>query len=149
MEKNVFLLFSADSNSVNQIVRSKREASKKIPSFAHPKKMSQLIIRPAESIAIFSCKSLGNPIPNITWYKNDQQPNRSVREIRYHHWKMVLEDLTLEDTANYTCVVCNELGCINFTYTLHVLGKFFNIMLCIIYYSVGEKDLDLYAVRQF
>lgn len=36
---------------------------------------------------------------------------------------MALDELTKADNGNYTCVVCNELGCIEHTVVLHVQGK--------------------------
>lgn len=37
---------------------------------------------------------------------------------------MALEELTKTDNGKYTCVVCNELGCINHTIEMTVQGKF-------------------------
>lgn len=114
----------AFSNPHNQNDQWKQENEKKIPIFANPKKMFKLLVKPAGKTAIFGCKSFGNPSPNITWYKNAQPLKRSFAAIRYQRWKIILEDLNSDDSGNYTCEVCNEIGCINFTYSLDVLGKF-------------------------
>lgn len=37
---------------------------------------------------------------------------------------MALDELTKADNGNYTCVVCNVLGCIEHTSVLHIQGMF-------------------------
>lgn len=86
--------------------------------------MSKMQVKPAGNMVNLKCKAGGHPTPNITWVKNDKPPTRQLGEIRYQHWGMTLEDLVTDDNGDYTCVVCNELGCINFTYTVEVIGKF-------------------------
>lgn len=85
--------------------------------------MHKLHVKPSGVMARFNCKARGYPNPNITWYKNDDVPTRDLGIIRYHTWSMILEDLIVTDSGNYTCKVCNNLDCINFTYTLYVVGK--------------------------
>lgn len=118
-----------DSNDIPEDftwVRFKRETERKAPYFVNPKKMPRLEVKPAGNMVNLKCKAGGFPTPNITWWKNDKTPpKRQLGEIRYQHWGMALEDLVTDDTGNYTCVVCNELGCINFTYSVEVIGKFF------------------------
>lgn len=70
------------------------------------------------------CPAAGNPIPNITWSKNDKHPIlRHLGAIKTSRWQIMLEDLVTSDSGNYTCLVCNTKGCITFTYKLEVLGK--------------------------
>lgn len=65
----------------------------------------------------------GNPTPNITWFKNDGTPIvRSYGQPSYGKWSLLLEELTKSDDGNYTCVICNRLGCINHTQSLLVQG---------------------------
>lgn len=49
--------------------------------------------------------------------------------MRYGQWSILLEELVPSDSGNYTCVVCNEQGCINHTYKVMVLGEFNNASL--------------------
>ena len=35
-----------------------------------------------------------------------------------------MEDLTVKDSGDYTCIVCNVLGCINFTFRVVVIGEY-------------------------
>ncbi|XP_068917426.1 fibroblast growth factor receptor homolog 1-like isoform X9 [Tenebrio molitor] len=116
----------SDVGSTGLTVRSsKRETENpKAPYFVNPKKMSKIEIRPAGHMINLKCKAGGHPTPNITWYKNGSLPKRQLGEIWYQHWALILEDVVTDDTGNYTCVVCNELGCINYTYNVEVVERF-------------------------
>jgi len=67
----------------------------------------------------------GNPLPNITWYKDGVTPPRrqSGDNITYTQWAIILEDLTILDSGNYTCEVINEYGFIDFIYKVKVKSK--------------------------
>lgn len=66
----------------------------------------------------------GNPLPNVTWYKDGVTPlQRKLGAVRYTNWAIVLEDLVTTDSGNYMCKVCNENGCIDFTYKVDIIGK--------------------------
>ncbi|KAK9751787.1 Immunoglobulin I-set domain [Popillia japonica] len=88
------------------------------------KKMTKIHVKPAGHVITLRCKAGGYPIPNITWYKNDDKPVRSLGEVKYTNWNLQLQDLVISDAANYTCKVCNYLGCISFTYNLNVIERF-------------------------
>lgn len=67
-------------------------------------------------------------MPNITWYKNNGTPiSRSYFKPSYGKWSIALDELTKADNGKYTCKICNELGCIEHTYTLHIQGKKKNV----------------------
>lgn len=65
------------------------------------------------------CPVEGNPTPNITWMKDGETMQRPVES---KHWTLIVQDLTLKDTGNYTCVICNVHGCVNFTTYLRIKG---------------------------
>jgi len=69
--------------------------------------------------------SIGNPLPYIIWYKDRVAPLRrqSGGNITYTQWAIILNNLTTEDSGNYTCKVVNEKGIIFFTYKVEVKGK--------------------------
>uniref|UniRef100_A0A224XJ43 receptor protein-tyrosine kinase n=1 Tax=Panstrongylus lignarius TaxID=156445 RepID=A0A224XJ43_9HEMI len=94
------------------------------PKFTKSERMHKIIVKPAGHMFRFKCLSTGNPLPNITWYKNGAAPKRNLGSIRYNKYSMLLEDLVTSDTGNYTCQVCNEYGCIDFTYKLIVQERF-------------------------
>ncbi|XP_049886014.1 fibroblast growth factor receptor homolog 1-like isoform X1 [Pectinophora gossypiella] len=90
------------------------------PRFKHPSKMFNMDMKPAGSSIRLRCAAEGNPTPNITWYKNNGLPiTRPYFPPSYGKWAISLEELTKADNGNYTCLVCNELGCIN--HTVHLL----------------------------
>lgn len=96
--------------------------SEEAPRFT--KRLIPTLVKPAGNMVRMKCLASGNPVPNITWYKNDKTPvERNLGSIKTSRWQIMLEDLVTTDSGNYTCVVCNIKGCINFTYKLEVIGK--------------------------
>lgn len=88
------------------------------------RKLQKLQVKPAGNMIRLNCKAEGIPTPNITWYKNDQTPpKRGLGDIKTNHWSLVLEDLVPSDKGSYTCIVCNIVGCTNFTFSVDVIGK--------------------------
>lgn len=102
------------------------ETKKKYPpKFKHPSKMYTMEMKPAGSSVRFKCPAEGNPTPNITWYKNKSNPiQRTYFQPSYAKWAINLDELTKADNGNYTCVVCNELGCIEHTVVLHIQERY-------------------------
>ncbi|XP_050674066.1 fibroblast growth factor receptor homolog 1-like isoform X2 [Leptidea sinapis] len=99
--------------------------SKYAPKFKHPLKMFNMEMKPAGSSIRFKCAAEGNPMPNITWYKNNGTPiSRSYFKPSYGKWSMALDELTKADNGNYTCKVCNDLGCVQHTYILHIQERY-------------------------
>lgn len=76
-------------------------------------------------------------MPNITWTKDGEPIRRSMGEVKVRQWAIILEDLVTKDSGYYTCVVCNEYGCINFTTKLDVKGKS--------YKEKKNHDLGIYS----
>lgn len=88
------------------------------------KKMHNLFVKPAGYMVRLNCKAGGYPPPNITWYRDGvTPPTRGFGEIKMNHWGLTLADSVPADKGNYTCVVCNEVDCNNFTYYLDIVGK--------------------------
>ncbi|KAJ8986250.1 hypothetical protein NQ317_009957 [Molorchus minor] len=95
------------------------------PHFIKERQMQKLIVKPAGNMVKLVCRAGGVPPPNITWYRDDKSPpKRELGDIKTNHWSLTLEDLVLNDRGNYTCVVCNIVGCINFTYVVDVVERF-------------------------
>ncbi|CAG9816876.1 unnamed protein product [Phaedon cochleariae] len=89
------------------------------------KKMQRLVGKPAGNMVRLNCKAGGFPTPNITWYRDDKSPpTRKLGDIKTNHWSLTLEDSVPNDKGNYTCVVCNVVGCINFTFNVDVVERF-------------------------
>jgi len=68
--------------------------------------------------------NIGNPLPNITWYKDRVTPfKRQWGFIIYTKWAIILPNLTTEDSGTYTCKMVNKNGIIDFTYKVIVEGE--------------------------
>lgn len=85
--------------------------------------MHTSVVKPAGSTLRLKCPSVGNPSPNITWLKNNEEPKRDLGTAIKTKWTLRLEDLVTKDSGNYTCIVCNRLGCINYTFKVDIIGK--------------------------
>lgn len=86
--------------------------------------LPRTIMKPAGNTIALKCKAQGNPAPNITWYKDGETPpSRGFGEFKTVHWGLSMEDAVPADSGNYTCVVCNYLGCISYSYKVTIMGK--------------------------
>ncbi|XP_033757557.1 fibroblast growth factor receptor 4-like isoform X2 [Pecten maximus] len=95
------------------------------PSWKPSKENSRWIARPARAPVELKCQACGNPIPNITWYKNNLYIDSSVKEGKYQvdGYKLKMTDLTTEDNGNYTCVIQNKHGKLLWMYMLEVIDR--------------------------
>ncbi|XP_022914884.2 fibroblast growth factor receptor homolog 1-like isoform X2 [Onthophagus taurus] len=117
--------FSNDNlmdDASSEIDERKVESEHFLPYF--PKKMSKIRVYVEGDMVRLKCKAEGYPVPDVAWYKNDEIPVRNLERVRFTKWFMVMEDAVYRDTGNYTCVVCNDLGCINHTFALTVVERF-------------------------
>ncbi|XP_063622965.1 fibroblast growth factor receptor homolog 1-like [Cydia splendana] len=77
--------------------------------------------------AVMKCEAKGTPTPNITWYKDNITPVKrtdrgGVLPVTYDVWSILLHDLVAEDSGNYTCRICNPLGCTEHVHRLIITG---------------------------
>lgn len=93
------------------------------PVFTKEEHMVKLMPKPSGNMVRLRCPADGNPVPNITWTKDDEKIVRSMGSVKYAKWSIVLEDLVPKDSGKYTCHVCNSHGCINFTTKLEVKDR--------------------------
>ncbi|XP_076677141.1 fibroblast growth factor receptor homolog 1 isoform X1 [Andrena cerasifolii] len=91
------------------------------PSFNKNVEMPNVVVKPAGNMLRLRCPSFGNPRPNITWLKNNEEPKRTLGVVMITKWTFRLEDLVTADNGNYTCIVCNYLGCINHTTKVEII----------------------------
>ncbi|KAM7385872.1 hypothetical protein PAMP_001921 [Pampus punctatissimus] len=79
---------------------------------------------PAANTVKFRCAAGGNPRPKLRWLKNSrpfrQEDRMGGYKVRSQHWTLIMESVVPSDKGNYTCLVENEFGSINHTYTLDV-----------------------------
>ncbi|KAL4112399.1 hypothetical protein QTP88_016198 [Uroleucon formosanum] len=94
------------------------------PKFTKLDSMHRVIAKPAGNMLKLKCVAEGNPLPNVTWYKDGvTPPQRQLGVARYTQWAIILEDLVTTDSGNYTCKVSNENGCIDFTYKVEIIER--------------------------
>jgi Immunoglobulin I-set domain len=108
----------------NQNGRGNGAEDNPYPHFTKPDQLNKLIAKPSGNMVHLKCNAAGNPKPNITWTKNGEVIMRSMGQVSYKKYAIVLEDLVPKDSGAYDCKVCNKLGCINYTTKLEVLGEF-------------------------
>ncbi|XP_043460823.1 fibroblast growth factor receptor homolog 1-like isoform X2 [Leptopilina heterotoma] len=94
------------------------------PMFNKNDEMHATVVKPAGSMLRLRCPAVGNPQPNITWLKNNEEPKRTLGTIIMVKWSLRLEDVVIQDGGNYTCIVCNNLGCINHTFKVEIIERF-------------------------
>lgn len=110
----------ANSDESTNVSRNFAPGVKHAPFFTQNPR-PQLVVRPAGSEVSLKCQSDGFPTPKITWLKGTLPPKRkSNKNITFHKWSMKLEEVTTADNGNYTCVVSNSEGSINYTFTLEI-----------------------------
>ncbi|XP_077960652.1 fibroblast growth factor receptor 2 isoform X6 [Gasterosteus aculeatus] len=82
---------------------------------------------PAANTVKFRCAAGGNPRPKMRWLKNSrpfrQEDRMGGYKVRSQHWTLIMESVVPSDKGNYTCLVENEFGAINHTYTLDVVER--------------------------
>ena len=93
------------------------------PKFTRPDELLESEVKPAGNSLKLRCPASGNPQPNITWYKNGKEPKREHR-INMNKWTLRMDEVNMQDSANYSCVVCNGLGCISHTFKIDVVGEY-------------------------
>lgn len=92
------------------------------PVWSNKKPNIKTVARPPSSWAILKCPAVGNPMPNITWRKSNQ-PFKENQKRMIRKWTLTIKDVVPEDAGNYTCIVSNEHGTIQWTYNLEVIQR--------------------------
>uniref|UniRef100_A0A8C9R4A4 Fibroblast growth factor receptor n=1 Tax=Scleropages formosus TaxID=113540 RepID=A0A8C9R4A4_SCLFO len=98
------------------------------PYWTMPEKMEKkLHAVPAANTVKFRCAAGGNPRPKMRWLKNGrpfrQEDRMGGYKVRHQHWTLIMESVVPSDKGNYTCLVENQYGSINHTYTLDVVER--------------------------
>ncbi|KAH8381421.1 hypothetical protein KR093_004514 [Drosophila rubida] len=94
------------------------------PRFKNKKKMRSLYTLPSGASISLNCQALGNPEPNITWYRKDVTNwTRTYGQIRKTRWSLSMDDLVPEDSNQYTCKACNSVGCLSHVMSVMVSDR--------------------------
>ncbi|XP_048000046.1 fibroblast growth factor receptor-like 1 [Leguminivora glycinivorella] len=115
----VFLAICAFTTAFLQDKIAEDTAKRIAPKFK--RKLTNVLMKPVGSSVRLKCAADGNPTPNITWSKNNGPIIRRYFQPRYGKWSVYFEELGKPDDGNYTCLVCNGLGCISNTFVLTVV----------------------------
>ena len=89
------------------------------PSIASP--LVSMVVNET-GIALFQCDVKGNPIPQITWLKQNSSLPDDKRIVQSRDTLMI-KDVTSQDGGMYTCKAANILGVITSSAMLTVQGK--------------------------
>ena len=89
------------------------------PSIVVPP-MSMVVVNESGT-ASFQCEAEGNPVPEITWLKQNSSLPADKRVVPSHGGLMIT-DVTSQDKGRYTCVARNILGEVTSSATLSVQG---------------------------
>ena len=119
------------SSQAKMIPRRSKHESHEIQDEVDPrppvfvrKHQGLLIRRSAGTFFNFKCKARGNPKPKVDWYKNGMPLDSIKRRFEpydFRRWELYVNNLTPNDTANYTCVVSNNHGSVSRTFDARVL----------------------------
>ncbi|XP_014667470.1 PREDICTED: fibroblast growth factor receptor 3-like [Priapulus caudatus] len=88
----------------------------------------QMVVKTASSPVSLRCPAAGNPMPNITWLRNGEPLVETWRmtfkvEVVQKRWALSFASVTKAYEGDYTCVVANVYGSIQWTYSLEVIER--------------------------
>ena len=109
-------LGAAAANFTVTVKQPTDDSDKEVTSYQGPKiqvdKGSTSFIKIMGRSCKFECRALGNPKPNITWYKDDQLfiKRKNGKKIKMRQWTLKLDNLDFDDSGRYKCVATNLHG---------------------------------------
>ncbi|XP_068114119.1 fibroblast growth factor receptor 2 isoform X2 [Hyperolius riggenbachi] len=119
-----------EDDSDNDVSENVTNDNNKIepPFWTNPEKMEKrLHAVPAANTVKLRCPAGGNPTPTLRWLKNNKEFKQEHRiggyKVRNQHWSLIMESVVPSDKGIYTCIVENEHGSINHTYSLDVIER--------------------------
>ncbi|XP_065054738.1 hemicentin-1-like [Rhopilema esculentum] len=83
-------------------------------------KRQQFTVKHEGQTVRFRCEGKSDVPMRYTWLKNGKPLKKERRRIDFSNRMLRIRKLTLEDAANYTCVVNNSFGWISFSFTLNM-----------------------------
>ena len=81
-------------------------------------------------VASLQCEVKGNPVPQITWLKENTSVAADKRIVQ-SRGGIIIKDVTSQDGGMYTCVASNILGLVKTSATLTVQGN--TLLLCYLF----------------
>ena len=96
-------------------------------------------------VASLQCDVKGNPVPQITWLKENTSVAADKRIVQSGGGIMI-KDVKSHDGGMYTCVASNILGLVKTSATLTVQGNM--LLLCYSCYLLKRTFMDLEAINE-
>ncbi|XP_072177345.1 fibroblast growth factor receptor-like isoform X2 [Diadema setosum] len=94
------------------------------PRFIEADRMQPEKPVPSKTRVKLRCPAQGMPAPNITWIKDNEPKwlDNTIRKTRVElkGYSLTVRKSIPSDTGEYTCIVSNEYGTIQFTYSVNV-----------------------------
>ncbi|KAM7307858.1 fibroblast growth factor receptor 3-like [Ixodes scapularis] len=116
------------SSTEDNLVDTVEENSQSRPWFTNPQRMQNIMkVQPIGTAVRLNCHARGNPTPRVSWFKDGRpvvQQANSPTSRPADQFTLYLVRLTKNDSGEYTCVVANHLGSVEWTYHLDVYERF-------------------------
>lgn len=115
------------SSSEDNVVDSMAENSESRPRFTNPRRMQNVMrVQPVGTAVRLNCDARANPTPTVSWFKNGRPLDRTngATSDTTNQFTLHLGPLAKNDSGEYTCVVANRLGSVEWTYHLDVYERF-------------------------
>lgn len=84
---------------------------------------TEMYLAPVDSSVTLQCQADGFPPPSVTWHKDGQPLNESVRHRVLSSGSLQLAFVQPVDTGRYTCTAANAAGTVSLEMRLTVQSK--------------------------
>ncbi|XP_064613732.1 fibroblast growth factor receptor 4-like [Liolophura sinensis] len=105
--------------------KSKKRDDPELPSWkpkSNPAKGDAVFSKKAGQKLLLKCPADGNPKPKVRWLKNGEPiPKSPTGRIKEKKFNLLVSDLQVSDSGNYTCEVYNKVGEIKWTYIIRIM----------------------------
>ncbi|TMW51571.1 hypothetical protein DOY81_003358 [Sarcophaga bullata] len=107
-----------------ELTDSQEEGVNRPPKFKTPQ-LYNTTQKYTGSSAIFNCNAYSPVEANITWLFNNQTLHNTNNTAKYKikKWLISVHDLLIEDSGEYSCLICNINGCIERSSILTVIER--------------------------
>nr|KAG5689046.1 hypothetical protein BaRGS_006442 [Batillaria attramentaria] len=74
------------------------------------------------------CRAKGKPSPKVMWFKDGQRLSKDDDNVDIKKYKLTLSSLAAENRGNYTCVVSNSEGRLEWTFYVDVVVRIWPLL---------------------
>lgn len=97
-------------------------------SGSHPGKDERFESEHEGKTVRLDCRAKGTPEPKVTWFKDGQKLDKGSDRVDINKFKLSLNSLVAEDKGNYTCVVSNSEGSLEWTFFVDVIVRIWPLL---------------------